>query len=526
MNAKPGFVGRPIERIEDLRLLRGRGQYVDDIHQAGMLHAVFLRSTVPHARILRVDVAAARTMPGVHAVYVAADVAQTADERVPTVPLRLAPQPDLVRFEQPVMAHDKIRYVGEIVAMVVADTIALAEDAAEAIELYLEPLPVVADRRAAGTADALLFEAEGTNCAITYTVTKGDVARVSASYTRRERFAVQRHAAMTMEPRGVVALWDGARTKLTVLGAAKVPFANRKILAQRMDLPDECIDMIELDVGGGFGQRGEFHAEDYLVPFAARKLDRPVKWIEDRREHLLSANHSREMDCELKIACDRDGTVLALSGHIWVDAGAFMRNNGTIPPRNVAQFLSGPYRIAHLHVQSSAMLTNKAPIGTYRGPGRFEADFFRERLFDMAAKDLGIDPVEFRRRNLARHDEMPYALGTIDRPEKKESLDSGDYRITLERCLAEFKWQERRRCRASSSTAAITAWGLAVSSKAAPRDRAKARASASSPMARSRSMSARPASGRDSRRCACRSRPMRWACRWSAFRSFTARPLM
>ena len=165
-----------------------------------------------------------------------------------------------------------------------------------------------------------------------------------------------------------------------------------------------------------------------------------MKWTEDRRENLLASNHSREMDCELEILCEHDGRIVALRGKAWVDMGAYMRANGSIPPRNVAQFLSGPYRVPNIHMESYALLTHKTPVGTYRGPGRFEADFFRERLFDMAAKDLGIDPVEFRRRNLPRPDEMPYALATVTPPEKKEQLDSGDYAAALDRCLKEFGW--------------------------------------------------------------------------------------
>ena len=350
-------------------------------------------------------------------------------------------------FEQPVIAHTRVRYVGEPIAVVVADSISLAEDALDAIELDIEPLPLVADRRASAGNDALLFEEHGTNVAITYTASKGDAASAlsknPAPYVRRETFRVQRHTAVCMEPRGLLAVWDGAHTKMTVSGAAKVPFANRRILAQRMDLPEECVDMIESDVGGGFGVRGEFYPEDYLIPFAARKLNQPVKWIEDRRENLLGSNHSRETDCEIEIACEKDGTILALRGRAWVDAGAYLRTSAAIPPRNVAQFLSGPYRIPNIHVESSVMLTNKNPIGTYRGPGRFEGDFFRERLFDMAAKDLGIDRVEFRRRNLVSEAEMPYPIATITSPEKKEELDGGDYRITLDRCLAEIKWKEK-----------------------------------------------------------------------------------
>src|SRR5437899_2387507 len=421
-------IGKPVERFEDLRLLRGRGPFVDDQHAEGMVHAAILRSTVAHGRIRAIGVEKARALPGVHAVFTAGDVAKGAP--VPTIPLRLAPLPELVPYEQPVIAQREVNYVGEPLALVVADTLAQAEDALDAIELDLEPLPAVVDCH------------EG-RLAITYTAAKGDALGAAAPYRRKERLAVQRHTAVCMEPRGLLATWDGARTKLTVSGAAKVPFSTRRMLAKNMDLPEDCIDMLEPDVGGGFGVRGEFYPEDFLIPFAARKLGRAVKWTEDRRENLLASNHSREMDCEIEVCCRADGTLLALRGKAWVDMGAYFRANGSIPPRNVAQFLSGPYRVPHIHIESCAVLTNKTPVGTYRGPGRFEADFFRERLFDMAAKDLGIDPVEFRRRNLPTSGEMPYPLATISPPEKKEALDSGDYRIALDRCLAEIRWPEK-----------------------------------------------------------------------------------
>jgi aerobic carbon-monoxide dehydrogenase large subunit len=422
-------IGKSVERIEDLRLLRGRGQYVDDLHRDGMLHAAILRSAVPHGRINTIDLNAAKAMPGVRGILTAEDMLDGPDS-VPMIPLRLAPLPELEKFEQPVIAHKHVRYVGEPIAMVLADTLAQAEDALEAIELDIEPLPPAADRHAG-------------ELAIRYLATKGDALNAKAPYVRRERFAVQRHSAVCMEPRGLLAHWDGAKTKLTVSGAAKVPFATRRTLAKNMDLPEDCIDMLEPDVGGGFGVRGEFYPEDFLVPFAARKLGRPVKWTEDRRENLLSSNHSREMDCELEIACEKDGTIVALRGKAWVDMGAYMRANGSIPPRNVAQFVSGPYNIPNIHMESFALLTNKTPVGTYRGPGRFEGDFFRERLLDLAAKDLGIDPVEFRRRNLPRPDQFPFPLATLDNPEKKEELDSGDYAKALDRCLKEFNYQDK-----------------------------------------------------------------------------------
>ena len=435
------FVGSPVERIEDLRLLRGRGQYVDDLSCAGLLHAVILRSAVAHGRICSIDVAAARARPGVVAVITAADVGAT----VPTIPLRQEPLPALRQYQQPVIAHRKVRYVGEPIAVVVADSAALAEDALEAILVDIEPLPAVADRAGARKGDVLLFDESGTNLASTITAVRGDIdlAFRDAAYTRRECFKVQRHSAVPMEPRGLLAQWDAALEQMTVSGAAKVPFPNRRMLAKMLDLPEPSIRMLEYDVGGGFGARGEFYPEDFLIPCAARLTGRPVKWIEDRRENLLATNHARDAECELEIACARDGTILGLRGQAFTDLGAYVRTVGATASRNIAQVMSGPYRIPHVHIEVSLLMTNKTPSGTYRGPGRFEADFFRERLIDIAARELGIDAVAFRRRNLIAEAEMPYALAKILVLDIETACDSGDYRSTLNRCLAEFGWEEK-----------------------------------------------------------------------------------
>jgi len=243
-----------------------------------------------------------------------------------------------------------------------------------------------------------------------------------------------------MESRGLLAQWDAATGKLTVFGAAKVAFPNRRMLAQMMDLPEGSIRMVENDVGGGFGARGEFYPEDFLIPFAARLTGRPVKWIEDRRENLLACNHARDVEIELAIACERDGTFLALRGEAFCDIGAYVRTGGATPSRNVAQVLSGPYRVPNIHIDVSLVLTNKTPVGTYRGPGRYEADFFRERLIDMVADDLGLDRVELRRRNLIPESAMPYRLATVMPLNNETETDSGDYAATLDRCLAEFDW--------------------------------------------------------------------------------------
>ena len=441
MRTRNTFIGSPVERIEDLRFLRGKGTYVDDIDPEGLLHAVILRSPIAHGRIRSIDTAAARARPGVRAVITAADVGAA----IPRIPLRQEPLPILTRFEQPVIACDKVRYVGEPVAVVIADSAAIAEDTLDAITLDIEALPVVADWRLSVKEDVLLFEENGTNRLIDLTGVLGDAdaAFRDAPYVRRERFRVQRHTAVTMETRGLLAEWDSAAGRLKVSGAVKVPFAIRKVLSRQLALAEDRIEMVENDAGAGFGVRGEFYPEDFLIPFAARFVGGKVKWIEDRREHLLASNHAREIECELEIACSRDGKVLGLRGHGDIDMGAYVRTNAITPGRNVVQVVSGPYLIPNIRVETALHITNKTPIGTYRGPGRFEVDFCRERLFDMAAQDLGIDRVEFRRRNLVPASAMPYSLPTVLPYDMSSECDSGDYQITLDRCLQEFGWAEK-----------------------------------------------------------------------------------
>jgi len=439
--ATNALIGSPVERLEDLRFLTGRGQYTDDLHDEKMLHAVFLRSGVGHGRIRSIDVTAARKKPGVHAVITAADIGE-----VPMIPLHLDPLPSAKRYVQPIIAVDKVRFVGEAMAVVVADSIALGEDALEAIVVDIEQLPAVVDRESARRGDALLFEETGTNFAGTLVATRGDHIEAvfeGAPYRRRDFFSVQRHGAVPMEPRGLIAVWDEAKQRVTVSGACKAPFLARRMLAAMMNLPESAVRQLEYDVGGGFGARGEFYPEDYLVPFAAKVVGRPVKWVEDRRENLMALCHSRDAGCDLEIACTRDGTILALRGEAFADIGAYVRTNGATAPRNISQIMSGPYRIPHVRMDVDLLITNKTPSGTYRGPGRFEADFCRERLFDLVAADLGIDPVAFRRRNLIPESEMPYELATVQVLNIKQECDSGNYQTTLNRCLDEFKWTER-----------------------------------------------------------------------------------
>ncbi len=268
------YIGSPVERVEDLRFLRGRGEYVGDLTREGLVHAAIVRSPVAHGRISSIDTQGALALRGVHAVITSADIGV-----VPTIPLRLQTSPATEPFRQPVIASGKVRYVGEPIAVVVAESAAIAEDGLDAITLEIHHLPAVADRQTSGKQEILLFDEARSNLAMKFTAIRGDVdaAFREAEYTRRERFRVQRHTALPMEPRGLLAEWDGVNGRLTVSGAAKVPFFNRRTVAQMMGLTEAAVDLIENDVGGGFGARGEFYPEDFLIPFAARHVGRQAQ---------------------------------------------------------------------------------------------------------------------------------------------------------------------------------------------------------------------------------------------------------
>ena len=439
MRSTNRLIGSPIPRTEDLRFVRGKGEYVADISRAEQLHAFILRSTFAHGRLKRISVQPALKIPGVHAVIVASDLPHP----IPSVDIRLQPMPSLVPFHQPVLAGEVVRYAGEPIAVLLADSAAVAEDAAAAVAVEIEALPAVTGIEESRGGKSLLFPKHGSNLGVRYTAVLGDASAAfsRAPYRRKEKFRVHRHAAVPMEPRGLLAEWDGRKGKLTVSGAAKVAFFNRRMLAAKMGLPEDQVDLIENDVGGGFGARGEFYPEDFLIPFCARLTGRPVKWTEDRRENLVAMQHARDAECEVEIACERDGTIIGLRGTAFCDVGAYIRTNGLVAPRNIAQFISGPYRIPNIQMESFVQFTNKTPSGTYRGPGRYEADFFRERLFDMAASDLGIDRVEFRRHNLVSKSEMPYAIAKISPYEAETEYDSGNYVSTLDACLEQFDWR-------------------------------------------------------------------------------------
>lgn len=440
MNSKE-MIGRSLPRREAPRFVSGSGCYVDDVHREGMLFARVVRAQVAHGVLKTLDVKSALATPGVRMVLTGGDIA--ADLR--TIPQRTCPLPGMENFLQKPLAVERVRYVGEPVAVVVADDPYSAEDAAERLTISVEPLPAVVDAQVALRDEVLLHPEQGSNAATAYEVGFGDCesAFALAACVVQERFYVHRHSATPLECRGLVAEWDEGRQQMTVWGAAKVPFANRTILAGMLGLQSAQVQMIECDVGGSFGVRGDFYPEDFLVPYLSRRLQRPVKWIEDRRESLMALNHSRESYCDLALAFDSNGTILGMRGTWVADHGAYVRTNTGVMAGKGTQFLPGPYRVPATSFTVRSVCTNKTPSGTYRGPGRYESTFFRERLLDIAAVKLGMDAVELRRRNLIRTDEMPYDAGALVPAMGSTVYDSGDYPAVFGRALEAFNWSQR-----------------------------------------------------------------------------------
>ena len=434
------YIGAPLRRREDVRFVTGQGQYLDDVRLPNMLHAAILRSPHAHARVRGVDATAALALDGVTAVFTHADMAGL----MKPIPMRVFPLPGLDNYLQTPLSADTVRHAGEAVAVVVAESRYLAEDALDVIEVDYEPLPAVASVSDALTDTVVVHPANGTNLAGTAEINVGDVdaAFAGADYVRREEFHTNRHTANPMETRGLVASYDADDGHLRVWGPTKVSHTNRAILARHLEIEEERIHFIEPDVGGGFGVRGEFYAEDFLIPFASFRLGRPVKWVEDRVEHLTSANHSREVLCQVELAARNDGTLLGLRATVYGDMGAYVRTHGSVVPALTAVMMTGPYRIPNFHASVNCVMTNKMGAGTYRAPGFFEGTFIRERMLDLAASDLGIDPAELRRRNMIEASEMPYTVGVTRLDGRNTVYDSGDYPSAFDRALEQIGYEE------------------------------------------------------------------------------------
>ncbi len=434
------YIGQPIRRREDVRFVTGTGQYLDDIRLPGMLHAAILRSPHSHARVRGIDASAALALEGVTSVFTHADMA----DLLKPIPMRVFPLPGLDEYLQQPLSGDTVRHAGEAVAVVVAESRYIAEDALDLIEVDYEPLPAVTTIDAALEDSTLIHPANGTNLAGSADINVGDVEAAfrDAEYVRSEEFRTNRHTANPMETRGLVASYDSSDGHMRVWGPTKVSHTNRAILARHLEIDEERIHFIEPDVGGGFGVRGEFYAEDFLVPFASFKLGRPVKWVEDRVEHLSAANHSREVKCQVEIAARNDGTLLGLRATVYGDMGAYVRTHGSVVPALTAVMMTGPYRIPNFQASVNCVMTNKMGAGTYRAPGFFEGTFIRERLLDMVARDLGLDPAELRRRNLISASEMPYDAGPTRLDGRNTVYDSGDYPSAFNRALEQIGYND------------------------------------------------------------------------------------
>ncbi len=437
------YIGRRLTRREDRRLLTGQGQFIADPALPRMLHMTVVRSPLAHARIRAVDLTRARGMPGVVGALNGADLLQL----LPPVPEGQIAMPrkwasvvqhQFLNPQEPLLAHDKARHVGEALAVVVAESREAAEDAAEAVALDLEELPAVVDPEAAlGAGSPLVHDRFGTNLIGSFAIGRGDVeaAFAAAPHRLKRRFYHHRYAAVPLECRGVVALYEARADAVTIWSSTQVVHWVRREAAALLGLPEARVRCVALDVGGGFGGKGHVYPEDLLVPFLARRLGRPVRWIEERREHMMSATHSRDQRHEVEVAFDDDGRILALRDDYLVDCGAW-NPIGSGVAYNTAVHLTGPYKIENLAASGKIVVTNKVPNAPYRGAGRPEAAFAMERTVDLVARHLGLEPAEVRRRNMIGAEEMPYRVGIPYRDGEPIVYDSGDYKGALDKALA------------------------------------------------------------------------------------------
>jgi carbon-monoxide dehydrogenase large subunit len=428
-------------RKEDRRFVTGRGTFVADMKLPGMLSAAIYRSPHAHAAIRRLDLGPALAQPGVVAAWSGADLGD-----IGRIPMRMSPRTQVVDCLQRALAIDHARYVGEPLAVVVASDRYRAEDALEAIVADFDPLPVVTDARAALLPGApTLHERFGSNLAERIVMGREAALRALADAPVRiaHRFDVQRHTGIPLETRGLLAAFDRGTGVLTMWGPTKVPHFNRGVLARLLGRPEHTIRFAPTDVGGGFGVRGELYPEDVLIAWVAMKLARPLQWVEDRREHFLAVNHSRQQSHEIEIGATREGAMVALVDRSFVDMGAYIRTHGFVVPDRMAAMLPGPYRIPYYYADVACVFTNKTPTGTYRGPGRYEGTVVRETAVDVLARTLGLDPAEVRRRNFVTREAMPYDVGsTADRD--PVVYDSGDFAGAFETALAAADYEALR----------------------------------------------------------------------------------
>jgi len=430
--AKSPWIGQSVTRLEDPPLVAGRGEFAGDINFPHQLCMRIVRSGHAHGRIAALDLSAARALHGVFAVWSATDIAE-----VPPIDFREGSIPALDPYRQPVLAKDLVRYVGEPVAAVFAENPYVAEDAADLVTIEIDELPPLLD---AQNAPAEFSPGHSTEASI-IRQGYGDVDAVfcTAGHIVAIEVAIGRHSGVPLETRGAIGRYDAARGILELHGAAKVPHRNQELLSRMLKISPSGIHVHESHVGGGFGIRGELYPEDVLVCVAAKKFNRPVKWIEDRREHLIAANHSRQQLHKIRAAVDADGVILAIDDLYFHDQGAYVRTHAARVVHMTAGILPGPYRVPAYRSVGHFRLTNKTPAATYRAPGRYETTFVRERLVDAIAAQLKMDRVDIRRKNCISSAEMPYprpleALG------EEIHYDTGDYVGLLDKLFAKIGW--------------------------------------------------------------------------------------
>jgi carbon-monoxide dehydrogenase large subunit/6-hydroxypseudooxynicotine dehydrogenase subunit gamma len=432
-------LGHAVTRIEDPPLVTGRGRYAGDINFPHQLHMRIVRSSYAHGKIVSIDASAAKALPGVVAIWTSEDVADLGP-----VDFRADRGAEVLKpYRQPVLAKGRVRYVGDPVVAVFAEDPYVAEDAAELVMIEVEELPVYLDASAPpGEFDAGK-SAEGAILRHSY----GDIdAAFKNAHTVIELdLLTGRHSGVPMETRGAIGVYDASRDMLELHGAAKVPHRNRETLVKMLGRSPSGLHLHESHVGGGFGIRGELYPEDVLVLVAAMRLGRPVKWIEDRREHLMCANHSRQQRHKARIAVDAEGRILGMDDEFFHDQGAYVRTHGANVANRTMCMLTGAYKVPAFRAVAHYRLTNKTPAATYRAPGRYESTFVRERLMDAVAEKLGIDRIEVRRRNLIKASDMPYLIEFEEQGVEELLIDSGDYDLLLDKALDTFGYEKLRK---------------------------------------------------------------------------------
>jgi carbon-monoxide dehydrogenase large subunit len=439
--------GQPVKRREDPRLIAGKGRYVADLTLPGTLHVAILRSPHAHARLRAVDVSAARRMPGV--VFAAGGRDLGAAARPPTLSMGL--HPSLKPTTPTPLAVDKVRFVGEGVAVVVAEDRYLAEDALERIVVDYEPLPPVVDvTRALEAGSPLVHETLGTNLAARWTTKTADVdaALGTADRVLRERIAIVRGTAGFMETRGILAAPD-AGGKIQVWASCQSPHIAHRQVTELLGLEPKQLRYVAPDVGGGFGPKAIVYPEDYLLTWLAMQVGRPVKWIEDRREDLLTTAQERDCIVEMEVGFRRDGTLVAMRDRIVFDTGAYSIY-GVVTPFLLTTSILGQYKVPAFEVEIAVVYTNKVVVAPLRGAGRPQGAFLMDRAVDLVARDLLMDPVEIRRRNMIRKEEFPFPTGLPFRDGSIQTFDSGDYVTCLDKVLAMADYPRLRRQQAEA----------------------------------------------------------------------------